>query len=244
MSKKIVARTKFEKFKRIKPQTLAKMMKNYNLDDEDDRMFDEHDGTFIPKQHHNLFATNEEQKEDRSSDMESVHSNRTTDSVASIFAANAEFYDIMENKKSSPKKFETMSCAPTEDLMQNTSAILLLDLRDPEDYKMAHIKGAINFPSPNIARDKFIKPIWQFKNKEEKIIIIYHEDEKKVIEAAQLLVEKEFQNIYIMTNGYEVFAEENPEFIEGKVAYKANQNLKSSFKPRKQVKPLTECPRF
>lgn len=195
------------------------------------------------KQHHNLFV--EEHKENKRDkyDVESVYSNRTTESVASIFAANAEFYDsISGKKKESTKKFETMSCTPTEDLMGSTSAILLLDLRDVEDFRLSHIKGAINFPSPNIARDKFIKQIWQFKNKEDKIIIIYHEDEKKVIEAAELLVEKEFQNVYIMTNGYEAFAEENPDFIEGKTAYINNNIQTSTFNYKKPVKPLSDCP--
>lgn len=55
-SKKIVARTKFERYKRIKPQTLSKLMKDYNFEDDEDRMFDEDDGGIILKPHYNLFA--------------------------------------------------------------------------------------------------------------------------------------------------------------------------------------------
>lgn len=193
------------------------------------------------KQHYNLFA---EEKKDRLEKLgyegESVYSNRTTESVASIFAANAEFIDSMTGKTNHTNKFETMSAAPTEDILQNTSSMLLLDLRDVEDYRMAHVKGAISFPSPNIARDKFIKQIWHYKNKEDKIIIIYHEDEKSVIEAAELLVEKEFKNVYIMTSGFEIFAEENPELIEGKNAYVNNNIQTSTFSYKKPVKSLTD----
>lgn len=35
----------------------------------------------------------------------------------------------------------------------NTS-FLLIDLREPEDYNLWRIKEAINFPAPNIGRDK------------------------------------------------------------------------------------------
>ena len=31
---------------------------------------------------------------------------------------------------------------------------ILLDLREEEEYKEWHIKEAINFPAPNITRDK------------------------------------------------------------------------------------------
>lgn len=108
--------------------------------DEEDQMMEDSDGGIMLKQHNNLFA--EERKDlHHGHDTESVYSNRTTESVASIFAANAEFLDSMEGKTNHTKKFETMSCTPTEDIMGSTSAILLLDLRDNEDYKMSHIKG-------------------------------------------------------------------------------------------------------
>lgn len=212
-SKKILARTRFERYKRIKPQTLSKLMKDYNFEDDDDRMFEEEDGGIMLKPHYNLFAEEKKEKTD-DYELESTYSNKTTQSVASIFASNAEFYESIENKGKS-KKFETMSVAPTEDLMSTTSSILLIDLRDKEDYKQSHIKGSINWPSPNIVRDKFLKIIWNYRNKEGKIIVIYHENEKLVIEAAELMVDKDFNNLYILTNGYDIFAEENPEFIQG-----------------------------
>jgi centrosomal protein CEP41 len=45
----------------------------------------------------------------------------------------------------------------------NTS-FLLLDLRDPDDYNLWRIKEAINYPAPNIGRDKIIPEIYRFKN--------------------------------------------------------------------------------
>ena len=45
----------------------------------------------------------------------------------------------------------------------NTS-FLLIDLREPDEYNLWRIKEAINFPAPNIARDKTIPELYRFKN--------------------------------------------------------------------------------
>lgn len=45
----------------------------------------------------------------------------------------------------------------------NTS-FLLLDLRDADEYNLWRIKESINFPAPNIARDKMIPDLYRFKN--------------------------------------------------------------------------------
>ena len=58
------------------------------------------------------------------------------------------------------------------------TTFLLLDLRDPEDYALWRIKEAINYPSANIGRDKFIPELYRFKNQPEKLIIVYHESER------------------------------------------------------------------
>ena len=44
------------------------------------------------------------------------------------------------------------------------TTFLLLDLRDPDEYNLWHIKESINFPAANIARDKTIPELYRFKN--------------------------------------------------------------------------------
>lgn len=61
---------------------------------------------------------------------------------------------------------------------QNTK-FLLLDLRDPEEYALYRIKESINFPAPNISRDKTIPELFRFKNQPDKLIVIYMSDERK-----------------------------------------------------------------
>lgn len=68
-------------------------------------------------------------------------------------------------------------------LTQNTK-FLLLDLRDPEEYDLWRIKEAINYPAPNIGRDKIIPELFRFRNQPDKLIIIYMGDERKGTQAA------------------------------------------------------------
>ena len=63
-------------------------------------------------------------------------------------------------------------------ITQNTK-FLLLDLRDPDDYSLWRIKESINFPAPNISRDKMIPELFRFKNQPDKLIIVYMSDERK-----------------------------------------------------------------
>ena len=48
--------------------------------------------------------------------------------------------------------------------------------------------------------------------------MIYIEDERKGVDCAKLFTEKGFDNIYLLSGGFEGFAEHFPEFLEGKMA--------------------------
>ena len=63
-------------------------------------------------------------------------------------------------------------------ITQNTK-FLLLDMRDQEEYQMFHIKEALNYPAPNIGRDKIIPELYRFKNQPDKLIVVYMSDERK-----------------------------------------------------------------
>jgi centrosomal protein CEP41 len=68
-------------------------------------------------------------------------------------------------------------------ITENTK-FLLLDLRDPEDYSLWRIKESINFPAPNIGRDKTIPELFRFRNQPDKLIVVYMNDERKGVLAA------------------------------------------------------------
>jgi centrosomal protein CEP41 len=97
----------------------------------------------------------------------------------------------------------------------NTS-FLLLDLREPEEYNLWRIKESINFPAPNIARDKMIPDLYRFKNQPEKLIIVYMLDERQGTQYAQMFTEKGFENLYLLSGGCEGFLEKYVELCEGR----------------------------
>ena len=85
--------------------------------------------------------------------------------------------------------------------LNDSTSFLLLDLRDPEDYEFWRIKEALNYPAPNIGRDKIIPELYRFKNKANKLIIIYMSDERKGTAAATLMTEKGYENVFLLSGG-------------------------------------------
>ena len=104
----------------------------------------------------------------------------------------------------------------TEQLgITNETTFLLLDMREESEYLDYHIKEAVNFPAPNVTRDKIIPELYRFRNKEDKLIIIYMHDERSGTAAAKLLYEKGYDNVYLLSGGIEEFLITNENLIEG-----------------------------
>jgi len=96
------------------------------------------------------------------------------------------------------------------------TSFLLLDLRDPDDYNLWRIKESINFPAPNISRDKMIPELFRFKNQPDKLIIVYMLDERQGSQYAQTFTEKGFDNLYLLSGGCEEFLEKFSDLCEGR----------------------------
>jgi len=96
------------------------------------------------------------------------------------------------------------------------SEFLLLDLRDVEDFELYHIKESISYPAPNLGRDKIIPELYKFKNKDGKLIVVYHLDERSGIPYANSMAQKGYENVYLLNGGIEAFLEAFPEAVEGK----------------------------
>ncbi len=69
--------------------------------------------------------------------------------------------------------------------INESTKFLLLDLRDPDEYSLYRIRESINYPAPNIGRDKVIPEMFRFKNQPDKLIIVYMGDERKGTTVAQ-----------------------------------------------------------
>jgi hypothetical protein len=100
---------------------------------------------------------------------------------------------------------------------QQESKYLLLDLRPEQDYQHFSIKESINFPSRLINQDRFPSDLYKFKNKPNKWIVIYGDDDRVIEPIADQLVRKGIDNIMMLTGGIGRFAVRFPHFIIGEV---------------------------
>ena len=116
------------------------------------------------------------------------------------------------------------------------TSFLLLDLRDPDDYDFWRIKESINFPAAKIAQDKMIPELYRFKNKANKLIIVYMNDERKGCQAANLLSEKGYDNVFLLSGGIEQFNEEFNHMVEGRDVPKPQRLIQEEEMKKKMDK--------
>lgn len=97
------------------------------------------------------------------------------------------------------------------------SSFLLLDVRDPEEYETARIKGAMSYPAAILSRaiNYFTADLYYYKNKENKMILIYDEDEKIAVQAGNIFYQKGIDNIFVLHGGLRQMYEEFPDLVVG-----------------------------
>ena len=78
---------------------------------------------------------------------------------------------------------------------------LLVDVRDSDDYDQCHIITAHSYPAANFSRtmNPFSPEMHQYKNVEGKIIIIYDVDEFLATDCAHQMVQRGFENIFVVS---------------------------------------------
>ncbi|XP_059192099.1 centrosomal protein of 41 kDa [Centropristis striata] len=93
------------------------------------------------------------------------------------------------------------------------SPYLLLDVRDRDDYDRCHIISAHSFPIAMLSRtmNPYTKDVLEYKNSAGKIIIMYDEDERIASQAATVMCERGFENLFMLSGGLKVIAQRFPE---------------------------------
>ncbi len=92
---------------------------------------------------------------------------------------------------------------------------LLLDVREVHKFDENHISQARNFPEILLNQDKSIPELRQYRDIAESLVIVYAEKDKEAGRVAHRLVEKGYNNIFLLTGGISAFSRLCPEFIEG-----------------------------
>nr|XP_002124082.1 centrosomal protein of 41 kDa isoform X1 [Ciona intestinalis] len=118
--------------------------------------------------------------------------------------------DMMDNNKHSDNELAAALETPYPDC-----PYLLLDVRDQDEYAACHIVGAKSYPIAMLSRtmNNFTREILEFKNCPGRIIIIYDEDERIGTVAASTMVERGFDNMFLLSGGLKILAQKIPEGI-------------------------------
>jgi len=94
---------------------------------------------------------------------------------------------------------------------------LLLDLRDEQDFEQCHIASAMPYPHTMLTHSTnyFSSEIYRYKNRPDRMIIIYDDDERIAAPAGKLFVERGVENVYVLTGGLRKFCEKHEELVTG-----------------------------
>lgn len=198
---------KDELFKRMKITTLAQLV----LQVANIAMQDEEGSEFSPRSDvtNDISVVNEVSPKTSTSsldDVQSITSSRY--SLHSVIRGMGEV-DVADELKVKPKPASKSYIEkPYVDC-----PYLLLDLRDSDDFEACHIITAKSFPVAMLSRTMncFNREILDYKNSVGKIIILYDEDERLVISAGTTMVERGFDNIFVLSGGLKVLSSKIPE---------------------------------
>lgn len=107
---------------------------------------------------------------------------------------------------------------------------LLLDLRTKDEYDQSHIITALNYPVAMLARtmNNETPELLAYKNQPGKIILVYDDDERIAPRAAQTLVERGYDNLFLLSGGMRFAVKKFPSgLIAGDVPEHYTQPVKT-----------------
>ena len=97
----------------------------------------------------------------------------------------------------------------------NSRDILLLDVRSVEEFKKSRIPFAVNHPGHLITRDCFSPTMKNFMVKVKgRAIVVYHADDKQSAYYATLLIEKGWEEVWIVEGGFSEYMHSYPEGVD------------------------------
>jgi len=97
--------------------------------------------------------------------------------------------------------------------------VLLLDVRDRDEYDACHISSAMHYPAMMLNRstNQFPAELLAFKNKENHLVVIYDLEEEIVTarKVGNVFFERGFDNIAVISGGLKEFVQEHSDMITG-----------------------------
>ncbi|CAF0732433.1 unnamed protein product [Brachionus calyciflorus] len=90
---------------------------------------------------------------------------------------------------------------------------LLLDIRDRSEYDQCHIISALSYPTAMLSRsvNNETPEMLAYKNQSGKIIVVYDDDERIAPRAATTLVQRGYDNLFMLSGGLKLAIKKFPE---------------------------------
>lgn len=90
---------------------------------------------------------------------------------------------------------------------------LLLDVRDKDEYDQCHIISALSYPTAMLSRsiNNETPEMLAYKNQSGKIIVVYDDDERIAPRAASTLVQRGYDNLFMLSGGLKLAIKKFPE---------------------------------
>jgi centrosomal protein CEP41 len=102
---------------------------------------------------------------------------------------------------------------------------LILDCRSsPDDYEICRISTSKHYPADWLRHDRITPTLYHYKNRENKVIVVYTLDDREGRVVARQFVEKGFDNVFLLTGGLEAFIKDFPQSVEGSLPEEAGMD--------------------
>jgi len=117
-----------------------------------------------------------------------------------------------------------------EELPDYERPYLILDIRSVQEFQECHILQARSFPASMLRQDRMLPELYSFRNRTGHLIILYDGSERlsEAANAASLMVERGFENTFVLTKGLAEFADRFPSYVEGEAPEKPPSTSRSS----------------
>ncbi|KAJ3596310.1 hypothetical protein NHX12_002719 [Muraenolepis orangiensis] len=122
---------------------------------------------------------------------------------------------------------------------------LLLDMRDREQYDQCHIVSAYSHPITLLTRtlNPFNKEVLEYKNAVGKIIVVYDEDERIASQAATVMFERGFENVFMLSGGLKVMAQKLGDgMLTGRLPVSCQPSAPPSGRKKRRDAPPLQSP--
>eukprot|EP00667_Euglena_gracilis_P022838 EG_transcript_25574 len=125
-----------------------------------------------------------------------------------------------ERKSAEEELFKRMRGSTLHRLLTDPSPemkVVLLDVRQPEEYGVCHIMEASNYPHTMLSRstNELTPQMFQNKNKEGVLMVCYDYDESLAPRVCNTLIRKGIENVVLLTGGLRKYCRESHSNIFG-----------------------------